>query len=488
MVVRRAAVAVVIATLVPLAAACGSSAPPDVVTAYVPGNDAAAIEAVAVGCADTGNRITVVRLPKDADGQRLQLARRLAGGDSSVDVFAMDVTWTAEFADAGWASPVPDGLAASLRKATLGGPLRTATWRRPTDSAPRLYAAPTWSNTQLLWYRPDLLRRYVKRKTPPKTWDELLADNAVIANAVTARNATLPPAQRRQVPSYIMVQGAQYEGLVVWFNSVLASAGGSVLDPNDPTKVTLADTAAHRAATVRALTVLKAVATAPGADPSLSNNTEDPARLGMERGQAAFALNWPYVYSSMRSNAATGTDENQQVPFFPEMRRFAPLFAPDAPAPSPADLARANRVLSKRFAYAPYPGVESLLPARSTLGGMNLAVSTRSRKTDRAWRAVQCLTGVDAQRHYALKASQPPAAAVLYDEPGLRSAFPMADLLRRQLGDEHAAPRPATPVYSTLSTMLAAKLHPVGAWDPDQLVDVLAEAARKALAGEGLVP
>ena len=60
---------------------------------------------------------------------------------------------------------------------------------------------------------------------PPATWDELLADNEVIRKAVIAENAALPAAQRKTVPSYIMVQGAQYEGLVVWFNSVLASAG-----------------------------------------------------------------------------------------------------------------------------------------------------------------------------------------------------------------------------------------------------------------------
>ncbi|GAB11488.1 putative ABC transporter substrate binding protein [Gordonia araii NBRC 100433] len=484
---RCAIVATVLAVTAPFAVACGSSVAPDVITAYVAGNDAAAIEAVAAGCTD-GYRISVVRLPKDSDGQRLQLARRLAGEDSSVDLFTMDVTWTAEFADAGWARAVPDDVAGPLRDTALGGPLRTATWRTADDPEPRLYAVPTWANTQLLWYRPDLLRRYVKRRTPPRTWDQMLADNETVRTAVLKENAELPPAQRRPVPSYIMVQGAQYEGLVVWFNSVLTSAGGSVLDPADPSRVTLNDTPEHRAATVRALRVLKAVATAPGADPSLSNNTEDPARLGMERGQATFALNWPYVYSSMRSNAATGTDQNQQVPFFPEMRQFAGLFAEEAPAPTAAQLAEANKVLATRFAYAPYPGVAAPLPARSTLGGMNLAVSTRSTKTELAWRAVRCLTGVDAQRQYALKASQAPTAKALYDEPEFRSAFPMGNLIRLQLGDARAAPRPSTPMYATLSTMLAAKLHPVGAWDPENLVDELAEAARKALAGEGLVP
>ena len=39
-----------------------------------------------------------------ADDQRLQLARRLTGNDKTLDVMALDVVWTAEFAEAGWAT------------------------------------------------------------------------------------------------------------------------------------------------------------------------------------------------------------------------------------------------------------------------------------------------------------------------------------------------------------------------------------------------
>ena len=203
---------------------------------------------------------------------------------------------------------------------------------------------------------------------------------------------------------------------------MLASAGGSVLDPDDPSKVTLTDTPEHRAATVRALNVLKAVATAR-APIRHCPITPRTLALGHGAGQATFELNWPYVYSSMRSNAATGTDENQQVPFFPEMRQFAGLFAEDAPTPNAVELAKANRVLAKRFAYAPYPGVEAALPARSTLGGLNLAVSSRSHKADRAWRAVRCLTSVDAQRQYALKASMAPTAKAFLRRAGASLGF-----------------------------------------------------------------
>ena len=45
------------------------------------------------------------RLPTDADQQRELVVRRLAAEDSDIDIVAMDVIWTAEFAEAGWILP-----------------------------------------------------------------------------------------------------------------------------------------------------------------------------------------------------------------------------------------------------------------------------------------------------------------------------------------------------------------------------------------------
>lgn len=60
----------------------------------------------------------------------------------------------------------------------------------------------------------------------------------------------------------IALQAKQYEGLVVWFNTLLESAGGQVLSDDGKT-VTLTDTDEHRAATVKALEIMKVAATAP---------------------------------------------------------------------------------------------------------------------------------------------------------------------------------------------------------------------------------
>jgi multiple sugar transport system substrate-binding protein len=205
-------------------------------------------------------------LGNDPNTQRQSLVRRLAAGDSSIDLMSMDVIWTAEFAEAGWIKPFPRGIAASIAHGTLAGPLRTATYKG------RLYAAPANSNTQLLWYRKDLV------KSPPKTWDEL----------ITA-------ATKMKKAGRIEIQGAPYEGSTVWFNSLVSSAGGRILA--GPAKPAL-DQSAQRAAAI-----MHRLATSSAADPSLSSQKEDQNRLAFEQGTAAFQVNYPFIYPSAKAGA-----------------------------------------------------------------------------------------------------------------------------------------------------------------------------------------
>ncbi len=102
---------------------------------------------------------------------------------------------------------------------------------------------------------------------------------------------------------------------MVWFNTLLESAGGQVLS-DDGSTVTLTDTPEHRAATVKALQIMKSVATAPGADPSVTRSDAGTARLAFEQGKSALEVNWPYALASMLENAVKGG-----VPFLPLNRQ-----------------------------------------------------------------------------------------------------------------------------------------------------------------------
>jgi multiple sugar transport system substrate-binding protein len=435
-----------------------------VISVYTPAGDAATFSALAQRCSDEfGGRFTVRQfsLPRSTDDQRIQLARRLSANDHAIDIIAMDVIWTAEFAEAGWVLPLSDDPAhraeVDATADTLAGPLSTASWRH------RLYAAPVTTNTQLLWYRPDLVDK------PPATWDGMV-DEATRLHAAGG-------------PSWIGVQANQNEAVVVWFNTLLESAGGQVLS-DDGSTVTLTDTPQHRAATVKALQIMKAVATAPGADPSVTRSDAGSARLAFEQGRSALEVNWPYALASMLENAVKGG-----VPFLPLNRRpdlAGSINGVGSFTPTERQFREAYEASRKVFGFAPYPSVQPGQPAKVTIGGLNLAVSATSRHKAEAYRAIRCLRSPASEKYVSLAGGLPAVRTSLYADPQFQARYPMYEIIRGQLTDP--AVRLATPAYQSVSTRIAATLAPITRIDPERTADELAVQVRKAVDGKGLLP
>jgi multiple sugar transport system substrate-binding protein len=461
---RIGAIALATLTIASALSACGPAGNGLVISFYTPATDAATFTAVAQECTkQMEGRFAIrhVSLPRGPGEQRVQLARRLSARDRGLDVMALDVVWTAEFAEAGWALPLSDDPArmaeADAIVDTLRGPLATARWKH------NLYGAPVTTNTELLWYRTDLVKK------PPATWD------AMVAEATNLHAAGQP--------SWIAVQANEGEGLVVWFNTLLVSAGGRVLS-DDGRRVTLTDTPAHRAATVNALRILKSVATAPGADPSISRTDEGTARLAVEQGKAALEVNWPYVLASLLENAVKGG-----VPFLPLNRN--PALAGSVSdvgtfVPNDEQFRIAYDASQKVFGFAPYPGVAPGQPAKVTIGGLNLAVASTTRHRAEAFEAVRCLRSLQSQKYVSIGGGLPAVRTSLYSDPQFQAKYPMYTVIRQQLTD--AAVRPATPVYQALSLRLSSALSPIAQIDPERTADKLTAQVQKAIDGKGLLP
>ncbi|HXS84503.1 MAG TPA: extracellular solute-binding protein, partial [Mycobacterium sp.] len=417
------------------------------ISLYTPAGDAATFTALAQRCSDEfGGRFTIrhFSLPRSTDDQRIQLARRLSANDHAIDIIAMDVIWTAEFAEAGWVLPLSDDPArraeADATADTLAGPLSTATWRH------RLYAAPVTTNTQLLWYRADLMEK------PPATWDGMV-DEATRLHAAGG-------------PSWIGVQANQNEAVVVWFNTLLESAGGQVLS-DDGRAVTLTDTPQHRAATVKALQIMKSVATAPGADPSVTRSDAGTARLAFEQGRSALEVNWPYALASMLENAVKGG-----VPFLPLNRRpdlAGSINGVGSFTPTDQQFRAAYEASTRVFGFAPYPSAQPGQPAKVTIGGLNLAVSATSRHKAEAYQAIRCLRSPANEKYVSLDGGLPAVRTSLYADPQFQAKYPMYEIIRRQLTDP--AVRLATPAYQSVSTRIAATLAPITRIDPERTAD-----------------
>ena len=187
------------AALVTSLAAC-SSGPAGVVVNLYGGASGTGFDKIIADCNEqAAGRYTIVGnlLPSDADGQRDQLVRRLAAQDAGMDLLGMDVTWTAEFAEAGWIRELTREQTAAATKDTLQPPIDTATWKD------KLYGIPRTTNVQLLWYRKSLV------PNPPKTCDEMMAQ----AQALKDQGKTYE----------IGFTAAQYEGYVVNINNLITA-------------------------------------------------------------------------------------------------------------------------------------------------------------------------------------------------------------------------------------------------------------------------
>ncbi len=410
--IRTLVLAAVAAALLTLTATgCGgsSSGSSKDVNWYVFKEPGGAFDAAAAKCSKDSNgkyRVKVVALPTDSDQQRELVARRLAAEDKSIDVIGMDVNWTAEFAEAGWIVPWEGANQQTAETGVIPALLAAANYKGKT------WVAPFTTNTQLLFYHKDVVKG-----PPPQTWDEMIAQAQKIGGA----------------KGKIVVQGRRYEGLVVWFNSLVASAGGQVVDKAGVTKL--------GPPAVKAATIMHDVATKAGT-PSISNEKEDTGKDTFKAGDLAFMVNYPFVY---------------------------------------ADIAMDKKALAN-LGVARYPSVTAGQPSHVTFGGINLGISKFSKHKDLAFEAAKCLLQPENQIVASEKGGLAPTQQNLYSTPRIKKAFPFADIMQATLKD--GVSRPVIPTYSDVSLAIQDALHPPGDIDPVKSIQTLVDNLKKAKEGK----
>ena len=411
------------ALLAPLAG-CGSaddtaSGGAPVVNWYI-GNESWLPDVIAAcnASADGAYVLQAESLPTNPDAQREQLVRRLAADDSSVDLIGMDVVWTGEFAQAGWITPFRPGELENVGSVeqVLKGPYDSSV----TEG--QQYGAPLNSNTRLLWYRKSVLGD----RPVPQTWDQLLDTAEALGTTVQET-------------------GKRSEALVVLFNALLESAGGSIVSSGEQEEAVLA---LPEGPTVRALEIMQRYATSSAAPPALSTSAEDDNRLAFQDPDSgsAFMVNWPYVWPSVLA---------------------------------------ADPALAADYGWAGYPAVSPDLPVRAPLGGYNLGINSASSDRAASLAAINCLTEPAQQRTIATTGGQPSVLRSLADDPEIKEALPFLPLMTRQLED--AAPRPVTPAYNDISLAVRQVLHPMRDIDPQQTYRELRDLLERALESQAVL-
>jgi multiple sugar transport system substrate-binding protein len=268
---RRRTAAALVAVALSLAIGCSPRTDGEITLVFAAGNDpSGATEALIdeYNASHPGVTVKFQAMPANTDTQHDAYVTYLSSGASNIDLYSLDVIWTAEFARAGWVRRVPDALIDEDE--FLRGPIESVTWEGD------LYAVPWFTDAGVLYYRTDLLEE--AGLAVPETWDQFLA---------ACRSVALP----RGMDGFVW-QGARYEGLVCDFLEFLWGLGGRI-EPDDlasrPEEV--------EDEIVETLEMMRGFIDGGISPPSVLTYKEEDSRRVFTEGHALFHRNWPYAWS-----------------------------------------------------------------------------------------------------------------------------------------------------------------------------------------------
>ena len=336
--------------------------------------------------------ISVVRelAPHSSTAYHDLLTQKLKNGDTSVDVFFMDVIWVPEFAAARWARPLDDKFLPAVQQAFLPATTEVGRYEQ------HLYGVPSRIDAGLLYYRKDLLAKY--GFAAPTTWEELIRQAETI---LTAERTVSPTLQ-----GYV-AQFKQYEGLVCNMLEVIEAHGGSLLTADGSRSALSAAPALDAIAFVRNRLIGRITSRA-------ALTYQEPESLSLFlQGQAIFHRNWPYAWELANNPARS--------------------------------------IVAGQVGVAPLPGTTSGRHA-AALGGWLYGISASSQHPEEAWALIEFLSGEAMQRRFAQEAGIAPSRTALFSDPDLLAASPQ--LRNHLAILQAATPRPRSPIYPALSHLL----------------------------------
>ncbi|RAS62401.1 carbohydrate ABC transporter substrate-binding protein (CUT1 family) [Lentzea atacamensis] len=213
----------------------------------------------------------IVELPLEADGQRSEMIARAEERVPNVDVFNLDVTWTAEFAQSGHLRP-------------LEGVDTSGFLRRPLESCRYqgvLWALPFNTDAGLLFYRKEFVRE------EPLELEEI----------TTVSTKTLRAQQDARLAAGYAGQFADYEGLTVNALELIWAEKGEVVDETG--KVVIDSDRTRRA--------LRWLADGLKGDkpvvlPESRSHTELLSTQAFRDGKVVFMRNWPVNHRVLQGN------------------------------------------------------------------------------------------------------------------------------------------------------------------------------------------
>ncbi len=308
------------------------------------------------------------------------------GAGTGYDVVLFDVIWPPEYAENKVLIDVTDRISADMKEKIMPGAWTTVEYKG------HAYGMPWILDTKYLFYNTEMLEK-AGISAPPKTWDELLEQAKTIKD-------------KGIVEHPIVWSWAQAEAVICDYTMLLASYGGEFLtDDGKP--------AFQSGGGVQALDYMVKSVDAGLTNPNSKEYLEEDVRRVFSSGQAAFALNWTYMY-----NLANDPKESK---------------------------------VAGKVSVVPGPGISGKLDASAVNGSMGLGITAASKHPDEAWKYILAMTSQETQAKYAQLSL--PIWSAWYDNPKVDKSQE-ALIAAAKVGLAAMYPRPTTPRYQELSTAL----------------------------------
>jgi multiple sugar transport system substrate-binding protein len=305
------------------------------------------------------------------------------------DVVLSDGPFTAKFAKSGLVQSVPE-LADADVKDIFAGAIDSSVYQG------KLYGMPWLNDVKYLFYNKAMLAK-AGFNAPPKTLDEMIQMSKVL--------------KAKKIVEYPMAWSwSQAEALMCDYTALAADFGGSMFD--DTGKPVLTSDANKKALGFMVSTIKDGLS-----NPKSTEFIEDDVGNVFTGGQAAFALNWTYLY---------------------------------AWAKDPTKSKVVNDV-----GIAPVPGTAGVVSA-TVNGGQPLAITKGSKHPVEAWKYILFLTGRDFQKKYSKNSL--PIWKSLYTDPEVVSNNPEV-VATAKVQYEYIANRPKVPYYSNFSSQMQVSLQ-----------------------------
>jgi multiple sugar transport system substrate-binding protein len=328
-------------------------------------------------------KVNVEFVPYEGLRDKTLLSQGAGGG---YDVVLFDVIWPAEYATNNVLIDVTDRISADMKSGIMPGAWTTV------DYNGKAYGMPWILDTKYLFYNTDMLKK-AGIAAPPKTWDELLEQAKTIKD-------------KGIVEFPIVWSWAQAEAVICDYTMLLASYGGHFLsDDGKP--------AFESGGGVQALDYMVKSMDAGVTNPNSKEYLEEDVRRVFSSGQAAFALNWTYMF-----NLANDPKESK---------------------------------IAGNVGVVPGPGIPGKLEASAVNGSMGLGITAASQHPDEAWKYILAMTSLETQAKYAQLSL--PIWSSWYEKPDVaKDQEPL--IAAAKVGLAAMYPRPTTPKYQELSTAL----------------------------------